>query len=71
VIRDFYNPDFLLIGESDARAGDVLCEIYKRACKNSPAIARMNWINAEITKLSVNTEEFLSLLGQKWDHISS
>jgi len=25
----------------------------------------MNWINAEITKLSVNTEEFLSLLGQK------
>ncbi len=55
VIRDFYNPDFLLIGESDPRAGDVLAEIYKRACKNSPAIARMNWINAEITKLSVNT----------------
>jgi UDPglucose 6-dehydrogenase len=55
VIRDFYNPDFLLIGESDARAGDVLCEIYKRTCKNSPAFARMNWINAEITKLSVNT----------------
>jgi UDPglucose 6-dehydrogenase len=55
VIRDFYNPDFLLIGESDARAGDVLSEIYKRTCKNSPAFARMNWINAEITKLSVNT----------------
>jgi UDPglucose 6-dehydrogenase len=55
VIRDFYNPDFLLIGESDPRAGDVLAEIYKRTCKNSPAIARMNWINAEITKLSVNT----------------
>jgi UDPglucose 6-dehydrogenase len=55
VIRDFYYPDFLLIGESDARAGDVLCEIYKRTCKNSPAFARMNWINAEITKLSVNT----------------
>jgi UDPglucose 6-dehydrogenase len=55
VIRDFYNPDFLLIGESDARAGEVLCEIYKSTCKNSPAMARMNWINAEITKLSVNT----------------
>jgi UDPglucose 6-dehydrogenase len=55
VIRDFYNPDFLLIGESDPRAGDVLSEIYKRACKNSPTIARMNWINAEITKLAVNT----------------
>jgi len=55
VIRDFYYPDFLLIGESDTRAGDVLSEIYKRTCKNSPALARMNWINAEITKLSVNT----------------
>src|SRR5215472_7459233 len=55
VIRDFYYPDFLLIGESDARAGDVLSDIYKRTCKNSPAIARMNWINAEITKLAVNT----------------
>jgi UDPglucose 6-dehydrogenase len=55
VIRDFYNPDFLLIGESDPRAGDLLTEIYKRTCKNSPAIARMNWTNAEITKLAVNT----------------
>src|SRR5690348_13771037 len=55
VIRDFYYPDFLLIGESDPHAGDVLSDIYKRTCKNSPAIARMNWINAEITKLAVNT----------------
>ena len=55
VIRDFYYPDFLLIGESDPRAGDVLSEIYARACKNCPPIARMNFINAEITKLAVNT----------------
>ncbi|HYL87069.1 MAG TPA: nucleotide sugar dehydrogenase [Candidatus Angelobacter sp.] len=55
VIRDFYNPDFLLIGESDARSGDVLSEIYRRTCKNSATIARMNFINAEITKLAVNT----------------
>jgi UDPglucose 6-dehydrogenase len=55
VIRDFYNPDFLLVGESDSRSGEILSDIYKRNCKNSPAIARMNWINAEITKLAVNT----------------
>ena len=55
VIRDFYNPDFLLIGESDQRSGDMLADIYKRVCKNSPAISRMNFINAEITKLAVNT----------------
>jgi UDPglucose 6-dehydrogenase len=55
VIRDFYNPDFLLIGESDQRAGETLGEMYKQICKNSPSVARMNFINAEITKLAVNT----------------
>src|SRR5216110_839139 len=55
VIRDFYYPDFLLIGESDPRAGDLLSDVYARTCKNSPTIARMNFINAEITKLAVNT----------------
>ena len=55
VIRDFYNPDFLLIGESDRRAGDALAEIYKQVCKNAPPMARMNFVNAEITKLAVNT----------------
>jgi len=54
VIRDFYNPDFLLIGESDQRSGDVLADIYRRVCKNSPPIARMNFVSAEITKLAVN-----------------
>jgi UDPglucose 6-dehydrogenase len=55
VIRDFYYPDFLLIGESDVRTGDILSDIYSRTCKNAPAIARMNFMNAEITKLAVNT----------------
>jgi UDPglucose 6-dehydrogenase len=55
VIRDFYFPDFLLIGESDSRSGELLSDIYKNVCKNSPAVARMNFVNAEITKLAVNT----------------
>ena len=55
VIHDFYFPDFLLIGESDAKSGELLTEIYQRTCKNSPFVARMNFINAEITKLAVNT----------------
>lgn len=55
VIRDFYNPDFLLIGESDQRSGDAPSDIYRRVCKNSPPIARMNFVSAEITKLAVNT----------------
>jgi len=55
VIRDFHHPDFLLIGESDSRSGEMLATIYGRVCKNSPPIARMNFVNAEITKLAVNT----------------
>jgi UDPglucose 6-dehydrogenase len=55
VIRDFYFPDFLLIGESDSQSGEMLAEIYRSTCKNTPFVARMNFINAEITKLAVNT----------------
>jgi UDPglucose 6-dehydrogenase len=55
VIRDFLNPDFILIGESDTNSGTLLENIYKKVCDNSPEVARMSPINAEITKLSVNT----------------
>jgi UDPglucose 6-dehydrogenase len=55
VIRDFLNPDMLLIGESDKRAGDYLAAVYSQVCENRPAVARMSFVNAEITKLAVNT----------------
>lgn len=55
VIRNTLNPDFVLIGESDPRAGGMLEQIYRRMCENDPPIARMSIINAEITKLAVNT----------------
>jgi UDPglucose 6-dehydrogenase len=55
VIRDFLNPDFVLIGESDPRSGEILEQLYRKVCENSPSVARMNLINAELTKLSVNT----------------
>ena len=55
VIRDLLYADFILIGESDPRSGEALAALYKRTCENDPPIARMNAINAEITKISVNT----------------
>jgi UDPglucose 6-dehydrogenase len=55
VIRDFLNPDLLLIGESDAHAGALLESLYRSVCENRPPVARMNLINAEIAKLAVNT----------------
>jgi len=55
VIHDFLNPDFVLIGESDPRSGAMLEELYKKVCENLPTAARMSSMNAEITKLSLNT----------------
>ncbi len=55
VIRDFLNPDFLLIGESDPSSGAMLESLYHQVCENRPALARMNFVNAEIAKLAVNT----------------
>lgn len=55
VVRDMLTPDAILIGESDPRAGEMLASIYRSSCENDPPIQRMNLINAEITKISVNT----------------
>ena len=55
VIRDFLHPDFLLIGESDPRAGAMLADIYRRVVNNDPPVARLNFTNAELAKISVNT----------------
>ena len=55
VIRDMLNPDMILIGESDARSGEILEELYQGVCESNPRIQRMNFVNAELTKLSVNT----------------
>ena len=55
VVRDMLRPDMILIGESDQAAGDLLESIYAKSCDNTPAIRRMNFVNAELTKISVNT----------------
>jgi UDPglucose 6-dehydrogenase len=55
VIRDMLNPDMILIGESEQRSGDTLEELYRNVCESRPRIQRMNYVNAELTKLSVNT----------------
>lgn len=55
VISDFLNPDFLLVGESDERAGGILEKVYERTVDNGAPVARMTFVNAELAKLSVNT----------------
>ena len=55
VIRDMLNPDMILIGESDERSGEILEKLYTGVCDSNPHIRRMNHVNAELTKISVNT----------------
>src|SRR5215210_5735982 len=55
VIRDMLEPDMVLIGESDSRAGDVLERLYAGVCENDPPFRRMSLVNAELTKIAVNT----------------
>ena len=45
----------ILIGESDPRSGEILEGFYNSLCESNPRIQRMNYVNAELTKLSVNT----------------
>jgi UDPglucose 6-dehydrogenase len=56
VIADMLNPDFVLIGESDGYAGQLLTEIYRETViAASVPITRMNFINAELAKISLNS----------------
>jgi UDPglucose 6-dehydrogenase len=54
VIRDFLNPDFLLIGEIDATSGQHLEDSYRDVLPTSTPVRRMSLENAELAKISVN-----------------
>jgi UDPglucose 6-dehydrogenase len=54
VIRDLTHPDMVLIGELDERAGDKYEGVLRRLVENDPPIMRMNFVNAELSKIAVN-----------------
>lgn len=55
VIRDFLNPDFYLLGEFDARSGDLLEQVHRRVSENRAPVKRMSIENAELAKVAVNS----------------
>jgi UDPglucose 6-dehydrogenase len=74
VIKGLLSPDFVLIGESDEKAGDVLEDLYRRVVGTNASIARMNFVNAELTKISLNTYvtmkiSFANMLGEICDRL--
>jgi hypothetical protein len=52
VINGLLEPDLVLIGESDPQSGAALEQLYIR---NSPRIACMSIVSAELTKISLNS----------------
>jgi len=55
VINGLLEPDLVLIGESDPKSGAALEQLYKKYNRNSPRIARMSIVSAELTKISLNS----------------
>jgi UDPglucose 6-dehydrogenase len=74
VINGLLHPDFVLIGESDKKAGDILEGLYRGVVGPRANIARMSFVNAELTKISVNTYvtmkiSFANMLGEICDRL--
>jgi UDPglucose 6-dehydrogenase len=74
VIRDMQNPDFVLIGESDRRAGDTLEQIQRSVVGDSTPVRRMNLVNAEVAKIAVNTYvttkiSYANMLSELCEHL--
>ncbi|MDI1248199.1 MAG: nucleotide sugar dehydrogenase [Lacunisphaera sp.] len=74
VIRDFLNPDFYLLGESDPRAGDLLEQVHRRVSQNNAPVKRMSLENAELAKIAVNSYvtmkiSFANMLADFCEHL--
>lgn len=74
VIRDFLNPDFYLLGESDPRAGDLLQQVHRRVSQNNAPVKRMSLENAELAKIAVNSYvtmkiSFANMLADFCEHL--
>lgn len=75
VLKDFENPDVLIIGESSSKYGTIAQKIYSQIIKNDAPIVKMKLIEGEITKVSLNAyitmkisfANFLGNLSEKLD----
>jgi UDPglucose 6-dehydrogenase len=55
IVHGMLKPDLVLIGESDKKSGKALEQFQRNICTNVPTFARMNFMNAELAKISVNS----------------
>jgi len=74
VIKDFQNPDVVMIGESDYKAGDIAHCVYQRLVKDRTQFKFMSIPSAEIAKVCLNNFltmkiSFSNFMGNICDHI--
>lgn len=74
VVKNMHYPDVILIGESDDISGNVAQSNALSVVKNAPVVQRMNMVNAEIVKISINTFvttkiSFANMLGEICDRM--
>ena len=55
VIENLEKPNLLLIGSNENKSTKQLIKIYRKVCKKKTKINKMNFINAEIAKIALNT----------------
>jgi len=74
VIRDFRNPEVIVIGESCKKDGETLEKLHTGICDNNPLVRRMSLASAEIAKVSLNAYitlkiSFANIIGNICDKV--
>ena len=75
VIKDFENPDFLLIGANDENTYKNTVDIYNKIIKNNPPLRKLSLAETELSKVALNAfittkisfANYLGLLASKID----
>ena len=78
VIKDFENPDVMIIGKSDDYSGKITKELYQNIPINEPPIVEMSLAEAEVSKVALNAylvnkisfANFLSNLCEEMDDVN-
>jgi UDPglucose 6-dehydrogenase len=72
VIKDFMNPEIIVIGESSPEDGSTLESLHTSICDNVPQVRRMSLSSAEVAKVCLNAYitmkiSFANLIGNICD----
>jgi UDPglucose 6-dehydrogenase len=53
-VKGFFNPELIIIGETNEAAGERVARVHRAVCQNTPHIARMSIASAEVAKVALN-----------------